>query len=328
VAVLLPYPARARLAAARKHVERGLRTMLHGSTPSRQRRPNALPWFDRPGALAEADRRARDAAEAACFRHWVEHGYFVLRDVVDPADIDRMIAGVDALWTAPTPTPNLTLLDLRDDVDQPARSLTHAELLALPLERRQRMRAVSNWRIHGLHYLDPFARRMFRNARLRCVMTRLFGRRAKPFAAINFMAGSQQHLHQDMAVFHIYPHDYLVGAWIACEDIRPESGPLVFHPGSHTSGMFPGFTNYPQTNLRTADETTTRAYEAWVDDIAQRTPRHEFLARKGEILVWHGMLLHGGAPVRTPGMSRKSFVIHYTAPGADRGREVEGPFNW
>jgi ectoine hydroxylase-related dioxygenase (phytanoyl-CoA dioxygenase family) len=92
--------------------------------------------------------------------------------------------------------------------------------------------------------------------------------------------------------------------------------------------MFPGFPDYPQTNLRTADADTTRAYEAWIDDVAARHPRHEFLAKKGDVLFWHGMLLHGGAPVLRRGISRKSMVLHYTVRGADRAREVRGPFNW
>ena len=75
------------------------------------------------------------------------------------------------------------------------------------------------------------------------------------------MTGSEQALHQDMAVFHIYPHDYLIGAWIACEDIVRESGPLVFYPGSHRTPLFPGFTDYPQTNLRTAGPDLARRYQ-------------------------------------------------------------------
>ena len=268
--MLLPYGARARLVDVRKRVEHGLRTMLHGTTPTWRRRPNDVPWFDRPGALADATRRGRTAAEGACFAQWVRDGYFVLRDVVDPADIDGMVALLDGLWTASAPLPDLTLVDLRDTPEAPPRNLSHAELLALPLPQRLRMRSASNWRIHGLHYLDATARRIFDDATLRGVVSRLLGRRARPFAAINFMAGSQQHLHQDMAVFHIYPHDYLVGAWIACEDIRPESGPLVVYAGSHQSGMVPGVTDYPQTNLRTADAATTRAYEAWIEAVASR----------------------------------------------------------
>jgi ectoine hydroxylase-related dioxygenase (phytanoyl-CoA dioxygenase family) len=176
--------------------------------------------------------------------------------------------------------------------------------------------------------VNAAAHRIFHAPALRGLVSRLLGRAARPFAAINFMSGSQQHLHQDMAVFHIYPHDYLVGAWIACEDVRPECGPLVIHAGSHRIPMFPGFTDYPQTNLRTADAATAAAYERWIDAVAADHPRHEFLAKKGEVLFWHGMLAHGGAPVATPGTTRKSMVLHYTVRGADRGREVRGPFNW
>ena len=142
------------------------------------------------------------------------------------------------------------------------------------------------------------------------------------------MTGSEQALHQDMAVFHIYPHNYLMGAWIACEDIAPESGPLVFYPGSHRAPFFPGFTDYPQTNLRTADDPMTRAYQDYVDGIARRFERREFWARKGQVLFWHGMLIHGGAAVARRGVSRKSMLLHYSVRGADVAREVQGPFNW
>ena len=325
---MLPYAARARIVEARGRVERAVRTLLHGSQPSWRRLPNRVPWFDAPDALDQVSQRAADATEQALFARWIRDGYFVASGLVPTSDIDAMIRVLDGLWDAPDPIANLTLLDLRESPEEPPRARTHAEVLALPAPTRARMRAASDWRIHGFHYVDAAAARLFHHRGLRALVSRLLGRAARPFAAINFMSGSQQHLHQDMAVFHIYPHDYLVGAWIACEDVAVESGPLVLHAGSHRAGMFPGFRDYPQTNLRTADAETTRAYEAWVDAVAARHPRDEFLAKKGDVLFWHGMLLHGGAPVLRRGISRKSMVLHYTVRGADRGREVRGPFNW
>jgi ectoine hydroxylase-related dioxygenase (phytanoyl-CoA dioxygenase family) len=319
---------RSRLHHARTGIEHGVRSLLFGNTPSWRRRPNALPWFDRPDAAAEAARRATSPDEAAALERWIRDGYVVLRDLVDPADVDAMVATLDGLWDAPTPIPNLELLDVRDGPGTPPRNLTHTALLSLPPEQRARMRASSDWRIHGFHYVNAPASRIFHDERLRRMVSRILGRSARPFAAINFMTGSQQHLHQDMAVFHIYPHDFLVGAWIACEDVTPESGPLVVYPGSHRAGMFPRFDDYPQTNLRTADPSLSAAYQTWIDDLATRYPRHEFLARKGDILLWHGMLIHGGVPVARRGTTRKSFVLHYTVRGADRAREVRGPFNW
>jgi ectoine hydroxylase-related dioxygenase (phytanoyl-CoA dioxygenase family) len=328
VGLVLPYGVRSRLARVRGGLERGMRRIVFGGRPSWQRHRNVLPWFDQPDAMEQVAHRAADPTEEAWLTDWVRDGYVVLRDVVDPADVDAMVSTLDGLWDAPAPVPDLTLLDLREDAAASPRNVSHAELLALSREARDRMRAASNWRIHGFHYVNAAARRIFAERRLRDAVGRLLGRAARPFAAINFMRGSEQHLHQDMAVFHIFPHNHLVGAWIACEDIAPEAGPLVLHAGSHRAGMFPGFAEYPQTNLRTADDRTRDAYQAWVDDLAARYPRHEFLARKGEVLLWHGMLLHGGAAVARPESTRKSMVLHYTVRGADRGREVRGPFNW
>ena len=324
----LPLAVRTRLVRARGRLERGVRGLVYGGVPSWHRSPNTRPWFDAPDALTHVAEHAADNVERALFTRWVTDGYFVVRDLVPAADIDDMIRTLDGVWDAGAPIAGLELLDVREAPDDPPRNITHAELLAIPAERRARMRQASDWRIHGLHYVNAAASRIFHAPALRDLVGRLLGRPARPFAAINFMSGSEQHLHQDMAVFHIYPHDYLVGAWIACEDIAAESGPLVVHAGSHRNAMFPGFTDYPQTNLRTADAATAAAYEAWITDVAARHPRHEFLARRGEILFWHGMLVHGGAPVTARGTTRKSMVLHYTVRGADRGREVRGPFNW
>jgi len=326
VAVMLPYRVRARLHQARSRIERHVRRTIFGSAPSWKRRPNVLPWFDRPDALAALARRRDD--EDGVLAHWVRDGYVVVDACVEPADIDGMIATLDGLWDAPEPIPDLELIGLRETYDGEQRTLSHREVLGLDVARRRRIRDVSDWRIHGFHYVNPAARRIYVDRGLGALASRILGRRARPIAAINFMRGSEQDLHQDMAVFHIYPHNHLIGAWIACEDVDEDSGPLVVYPGSHRAPFFPGFTDYPQTNLRTADPEMSRRYREYVEGFAARYERREFRAKKGQVLLWHGMLIHGGAPIGNRDSSRKSMVIHYSVRGADRAREVEGPFNW
>jgi phytanoyl-CoA hydroxylase len=321
---VLPYGVLSRLHRIRTRIEPAFRRAIGRSAPSWTREPNTLPWFDQP----DARERVAGDPQTALLRRWIDDGWVVVDDVVDVGDIDAMVATLDGLWNAQAPIPHLTLLDLRESPDAAPRPVTHAELLATEPARRARIREASDWRIHGFHYVNAPARRLFQSEPLRALVSKIFGRPARPFAAINFMKGSRQHLHQDMGVFHIYPWNYLVGAWIACEDISAESGPLVVYPGSHRAPFFPGFTDYPQTNLRTADDALAAAYQAYVDDVARRYPRHEFVARKGQVLLWHGMLVHGGAPVVRPGASRKSMVIHYAVRGADRAKEVRGPVRW
>jgi ectoine hydroxylase-related dioxygenase (phytanoyl-CoA dioxygenase family) len=38
-----------------------------------------------------------------------------------------------------------------------------------------------------------------------------------------------------------------------------------------------------------------------------------FVAKRGEVLLWHGSLVHGGSRVETPARSRQSFVVHFDA---------------
>jgi ectoine hydroxylase-related dioxygenase (phytanoyl-CoA dioxygenase family) len=58
-------------------------------------------------------------------------------------------------------------------------------------------------------------------------------------------------------------------------------------------------------------------YEDYLEtEIKKRGAKPEvFLARKGDVLIWHANLLHGGMPVLNPKLTRKSMVAHYFAEG-------------
>jgi ectoine hydroxylase-related dioxygenase (phytanoyl-CoA dioxygenase family) len=204
----------------------------------------------------------------------------------------------------------------------------HEELLALPEAVRRRADAESNWRIMGYHSFEQVAAQIFALDRTRTLCSAVFDMPAVPLYSLLFAKGSQQTVHQDTSAFHVWPKNYLIGVWIACEDIRPESGPLEYYPGSHREPLFDAFDNYPQTQRRTASREDVARYDAHVLEIAQRYPRKLFTPRRGAALFWHGMLLHGGSPVTDQAATRKSFVIHYMAEGTNREAEIVGPFNW
>lgn len=291
-----------------------------------------VPWFDQPSAqnyISKAHSEGRiSTEELPLFEKWVSDGYVVIDGSYSEQDIDSMIESLDAIWYAEKPIDGLTILGLQDDQTGIARSMTHAELLDLELGKRLKLREISDWRIHGFQEQNLAAKSIFNNEKIRLTISKLFGFPAHPIASINFMSGSQQALHEDMAVFHIYPHNYLIGAWIACEDVLAEAGPLVFYPGSHKRPLFSGFTDYPQTNLRTASQDLIKHYQHHVNLEAERHEKKTFLAKKGQVLFWHGMLIHGGDPIVTRGLSRKSMVVHYSVEGVNKFSEIKGPFNW
>jgi ectoine hydroxylase-related dioxygenase (phytanoyl-CoA dioxygenase family) len=132
-----------------------------------------------------------------------------------------------------------------------------------------------------------------------------------------------------MSVFHVYPGNYLIGAWIALEDISADSGPLLFAPGTHKSSLYPDFRNHPQTTLRTCSLDVYDGYYKFTKELGHRDGEpKKFLAKKGDVLLWHGMLVHGGSPVINPDLTRKSMVIHYLTEGVDQTDKIRGPFNW
>ena len=40
-----------------------------------------------------------------------------------------------------------------------------------------------------------------------------------------------------------------------------------------------------------------------------------FMAKKGDVLIWHGDLMHGGAKIVDPSLTRKSLVAHFMPLG-------------
>jgi hypothetical protein len=40
-----------------------------------------------------------------------------------------------------------------------------------------------------------------------------------------------------------------------------------------------------------------------------------FMAKKGDVLIWHADLMHGGAKIDNPAFTRKSLVCHYMPLG-------------
>ena len=90
---MLPYGVRTGLLRVRSGIERAARRTLYGSRPTWKRRPNLLPWFDRPEALRGLD----GDDDRNLLEHWVRDGYVVVDDAVDRDDIDRMVAVLDGL---------------------------------------------------------------------------------------------------------------------------------------------------------------------------------------------------------------------------------------
>jgi ectoine hydroxylase-related dioxygenase (phytanoyl-CoA dioxygenase family) len=293
--------------------------------------PPAPPWYDRTDALSVLDDRRKSESlndeEFEQLRHWAREGYIVVRDVVPTSDIDEMQSDLDSIWKRDDAIDGLVIANLRLQPSDPP-DLEHKELVLLNAATREHLQRAFSWRVHSFCLHSEATRRIFYNEELIRWCSLIFGTKAYPINTINFAYGSSQNLHQDTAVFYVKPMNYLIGIWLACENIHPESGPLVYYPGSQRESLFPDFQDYPKVNLRNCAPALIDVYYRYVEDISRRYPRKTFTPRKGEVFMWHPMMIHGGDAIRNKELTRQSYVCHYVPAGCDKSAEAVGPFNW
>lgn len=167
-------------------------------------------------------------------------------------------------------------------------------------------------RVQDAWYRSAAVRRLADWPEVRRLLRAAYGRDPFPFQTLNFRQGSQQHIHSDAIHFHSAPERFMCGVWIALEDVQPDAGPLVYHPGSH---------RLPVLTMRgagvTHDQPTHVDYErSYVPRFAAGIaaadlPVVQATIRKGSALVWAANLAHGGSPIRKPGATRRSLVTHH-----------------
>lgn len=158
-----------------------------------------------------------------------------------------------------------------------------------------------------------------------------FGEDPKVFASLNFQRGTQQEAHIDAIFFWPEPAYAMAGVWIALEDISPEAGPLFYISGSqkwpflqsqHVVAGRPDLAARREAARRgdldpaSLGSVIQDLGQAWTADFLElearsggvRVPR---VIRKGDAVVWHSLLAHGGTPRINPALSRVSAVFHF-----------------
>lgn len=123
--------------------------------------------------------------------------------------------------------------------------------------------------------------------------------------------------HQDEFLNEPYVGGFYAAVWLALDDVHPDSGPFEFIAGSHRD-----LPPLSQRKVRTAlggdgdrpdwptqsERVVTPLYEEW---IAGRKI-NQFIARRGESLIWHSCLLHQGSIPKDPSLERRGVILHFS----------------
>ena len=260
-------------------------------------------WIDRPDASDRVAERCKARGLPADFeqplRELIECGYTILRHpgVVELAA--RIEADIAKIWQ-----------------EKPADLLLVAKgrEKGIPFSQIDPALRHSPWRIPDLHSHSAAARELYLSELLFDFVELAFDEPAVAIQSLYFSTGSEQGLHRDPMFVVTDPPSHLLAAWVALEDIGGDAGPLVYLPGSH---------RLPYVESRrggvgvSIDGDSEVHFERVIRELASQASEYglekkELVCRRGDVLIWHGSLFHGGAPVRDPGSTRKSFVIHYS----------------
>lgn len=131
--------------------------------------------------------------------------------------------------------------------------------------------------------------------------------------------------HQDDYLNPDFINSHYAAVWFALDDIHPDSGPFQYVPGSHRWPMLrrqrvydaapPEMKAMPGWNTDWPSLTQGFVAEACEEEIRRRGAEvHEFLpATKGDVLIWHGGLIHRGSRPKVRGMERRALIAHYSS---------------
>lgn len=155
-------------------------------------------------------------------------------------------------------------------------------------------------------------RRLAVDQRVLTALEQLVGRKPLPFQTLNFPVGTSQFAHSDTIHFSTMPEGYMAGVWVGLEDIDLDNGALIYYPGSHKLpyysmqdlGLSQGYEHYHE-------------YEQCIQRIiSEKELQPEYgQIKKGEAIIWHANLLHGGSPFKDTSRTRHSQVTHYYFEG-------------
>lgn len=264
-------------------------------------------WIDAGNALdVIAGRRELGLLsedDATLLENFVVQGYAILPNALDAAIVDRAEEALDAAYDGKFPS-------LRFECHSIARDHTTwvDGLKAHPAK------AID------LHWFSEAVREAMFSPAITRFLHLIFERPALASQTLAFYLGSGQELHQDSAYVPYSLPQQFAASWVALEDVARGAGELEYLVDSHR--ILPEFI-YGGAHKSVSEAQRTGSGANVVNDQVRQhvaeieregklrgLKRESFLARRGDVLIWHSDLAHGGTPIAAD-RSRKSLVTHY-----------------
>lgn len=149
--------------------------------------------------------------------------------------------------------------------------------------------------------VGQLARRLMTDPRVIAVVEQLVGPALGAQSMFYFKppGARGQALHQDNLFLQAHP-ETCIAAWIAVDDCDGENGGLVVIPGSHQIQI-----------LCPEDADPEESFTGNTVPVPEGAVRLQTEMRAGDVLFFHGSLVHGSRPNTTADRFRRSLIFHY-----------------
>lgn len=250
-------------------------------------------WIDRSDASAAITSLRVSKETASHLNFFLENGYTIFKSVVPDELTDAIADELKSVAAHPE----------KYIVRREGKYVNTAEITAL----------TPGHRIIDIYGVSKAAREAIYQPPVADFLTTIFGEPAIAMQSLCFEYGSQQGIHQDTAYVVSSKPLSLAAAWIALEDVVPGSGELVYYPGSHRFKHFLfGGDSKSWTKNRHGDQMHEQFLAQLHEQARQKGIKQDsFLAKKGDVLIWHADLAHGGARITDNKQTRRSLVVHF-----------------
>lgn len=257
-------------------------------------------WVDRRDAhdvcKARLARGELTDVDAKSLAHYIDHGYVVFPKATDEEVIDEYLEFFEAAWDDPPDRDRVVCLWNRQQ---------------LPLNRKFYDGVT---KVGSLHLWFDRAGELIFPPAVRRFLTQIYERPPVVFQTMTMRKGSEEILHIDTGPLTLSEPMSMAASWVALEDVQPRSGEFQFVPGSH---RLPELLHHGTDKGHNGDyEEYQKVLQTTLAMCEQRGLKTEtFMAHKGDVLIWHADLMHGGAPIQDKTRTRLSLVAHFMPLG-------------
>jgi hypothetical protein len=190
---------------------------------------------------------------------------------------------------------------------------------AYSAERWRLRPKLQSWSCPVVYMHVPEARALCTHGALSAILEELIGEPMGLHLNLTGWISTERNWHQDDYLNPPFLNSYYLAVWIALDDIPAESGPFEYVPGSHRWPLLRAekVREFLPLHMRFSSWPTWSQHfvaPACEEEIERRGAKVErFLAKKGDVMIWHGRLLHRGSPPQDKTIPRKALIAHYSS---------------